>query len=971
MNRCPDIADHPARILIVDDDRHNRDVLEVMLMPEGYLLLTAASGENALALVAQQPPDLILLDVMMPGMDGYQVAATIKGNPATRNIPIIMVAALDDRHARMHGLRAGAEDFLTKPVDRAELAVRVRNLLRLKSYGDYHDQYSQRLEGELGSREADLVESERLYRSTFDAAPVGIVHVSLDGRWLQVNQRLCDLLGYSKEELQRIGHELMRSEEVAGEAEAFRRMAAGTLDRHVVDEKRYRRRDGTCVWARVNMSVHRDAEGRAQHFIKVIEDITERRAYEAVRADGERRTSLALDAGQMGTWELDLATDTSVRSLRHDQIFGYTTLQSTWGSKNLLACVVPEDLAAVHRAFEDALKTAAFSLECRIRWPDTSVHWISAQGRAERNANGESVRILGIVKDITDRKRTEVELRTAKEAAEAANEAKSEFLANMSHEIRTPMNGVIGMTDLVLDTELTAEQRENLGIVKSSADALLTVINDILDFSKIEARKLELDPIDFNPRDAIGDTANAVAWRAHQKGLELIVDVDAGVPYMLRGDAGRLRQILVNLLGNAIKFTHQGEVVLRVIQEAPTPPDVVLQFSVRDTGIGVPLDRQKSVFDAFTQADSSMTRTYGGTGLGLTISSQLVQLMGGRLWVESEVGRGSTFHFTASFALMPVPPAVATGTGAVALRDLSVLVVDDNTTNRRLLEKMLIGWRMVPTLTTSAPEALAALRVAQDSGRPFQVVLSDVQMPDVDGFTMAETIQKDPTIAGATIVMITSVGQPGDAARCRALGVAGYLTKPIRHSELRDTILLARGGQSADRDRPALITRHLLREARHTGRILVVEDNSVNLLVAQRLLEKRGHTVVVATNGREALAMLEQAAWVGFGCVLMDVQMPEMGGLECTAIIRDQERTTGVRLPIIAMTAHAMKTDEARCLAAGMDAFLSKPIQPDELFDIVERHLGVGTTPPFVAQRASPPRQQAADRHNGLKTRTG
>jgi CheY-like chemotaxis protein len=412
----------------------------------------------------------------------------------------------------------------------------------------------------------------------------------------------------------------------------------------------------------------------------------------------------------------------------------------------------------------------------------------------------------------------------------------------------------------------------------------------------------------------------------------------------LNGDPGRLRQILVNLLGNAIKFTDAGEVFLLVTKESATPPDVVLHFAVRDTGIGIPLDRQKSVFEAFTQADGSTTRMYGGTGLGLTISSQLVGLMGGRIWVESEVGKGSVFHFTAQFAVAAASSLVETVPDAVDLGEVPVLVVDDNATNRRVLEAMLIGWRMVPTQAASATEALVVLRSAKECGRPFHLVLTDYQMPDADGFALATAIKEDPTIAGAAIVMLTSAGQRGDAARCREVGVVAYLAKPIRRPELRAAILSALGAGPAEQNRP-LVTRHTLREARDSRRILLVEDNRVNQLLAKRLLEKRGHTVVVANNGREALAILEASAFTGFGCVLMDVQMPEMDGFQCTASIRAREPVKRPHLFIFAMTAHARKEDEARCLAAGMDAYLSKPIEPDDLFDLVERQHGLEYVP--------------------------
>ncbi|VTT97883.1 signal transduction histidine kinase : PAS domain S-box OS=Singulisphaera acidiphila (strain ATCC BAA-1392 / DSM 18658 / VKM B-2454 / MOB10) GN=Sinac_7190 PE=4 SV=1: MASE1: PAS_4: PAS_9: PAS_3: HisKA: HATPase_c: Response_reg: Hpt [Gemmataceae bacterium] len=806
--------------------------------------------------------------------------------------------------------------------------------------------------------------AEERFRTSFNESAIGMALVGVSGRFTQVNRALCDLLGYSAADLlTRHVADVTHPDDRADQVEHVRQLAAGQV-RVSPPELRYVRRDGRVLWAQCHAAPVQEADGTPGHLVFQILDVTKRRQAEAERDRlFTESLSLLVVAGYDGTFKL-------VNPSWHPTL-GYPPGALEGGSFTDL--VHPDDRPAAAAAVGRlAAGGTARALEIRLRHADGSYRWtvwnatpfqegvsfyatgqdVTDQKQAEEDLRRSALRIAEsrdrIEQQAEELTRRTAELTRAREAAEAASRAKGEFLANMSHEIRTPMNGIIGLTDLLLNTPTSHDQRESLALIKSSADALLTVINDVLDFSKIEAGKLVLDPAPFHLRDAVEDALRALAPGAHAKGLELTCAPHPDLPAAVEGDAGRLRQVLTNLVGNAIKFTEHGEVVVLVAPAGP-PRGGRVRFTVTDTGIGIPPDKRASIFDAFSQADSSTTRRFGGTGLGLTISARLVRLMGGDIWVESAPGQGSRFHFEIPFGPAAPPATSATRAGAPGLAGVRALVVGGTATGRAVLCEALAQWGAVPRPAETGAAAWAELRRAAAEGEPYALALIDGSVPAGDGFALAEAAAADRGLVGAVVPVLSSAGREAAVARFRALGLAIHVLKPVRTGDLARAI-----GRALGTDPTMTPAPHRARAAEPPGgrrlRILVAEDNPVNQRVARGMIEPLGHTVVVANHGGEAAAL---AARDRFGLILMDVQMPVADGFEATRLIRAAEGT-GPRTPIVAMTAHAMVGDRDRCLAAGMDDYLSKPVHRDDLLAVLRQVSDADAPGPVAAPPPDP-----------------
>lgn len=708
-----------------------------------------------------------------------------------------------------------------------------------------------------------------------------------------------------------------------------------------ISELRMRHASGEWRWMKGVGTVHLDEHGEPVGVSGALRDIHLQRMTELSLQEAQERFNRAINGTQDGLWEVDLRTNNMWLAPRFAAVLGYRPEEiADWNGRDVDNATHPDDMPKILDMRERAIKLGIpFNIEHRMRVKDGSWKWMRVRATLERDEHGQPLRFSGSMQDVDDAHRAHEELVKATEEAQAANRAKSAFLANVSHEIRTPMNGIIGMTGLLLDTTLDRTQLEFAETIRNSADALLVVINDILDFSKIEAGKLDIENLEMDLRGNVEDVGAMLGFQAASKNLELIINVRPEVPERVVGDPQRIRQCLINLVGNAIKFTRQGEVVVEVSCIANRQGKALLHFEVQDTGIGLAPEAVEKLFKPFSQADSSTTRKYGGTGLGLSIVKRLVEMMGGNVGISSELGKGSTFWFT-----LPLEPVLTVNDNTTSAHanyaGRRLLIVDDNNTNRRVLSIQLEHQGYQVETSSSGEEALQLLRKALANHASYDAVLADFQMPDMDGAMLGEHINADPSFSQTRLVLLTSMDRHGDAQRFASMGFAAYLTKPVRARELRDCLnrVLAREQHEWRSQSQMLLTRNAIKEhaagLRYQGTVLLVDDNSVNQKVATRFLERLGLTVIVANDGAEAVKLFETDQ---FSLVFMDLQMPVMDGFEATRRIRDCEGWRP-RTPIIALTANAMSGQMERCLAAGMDGFLTKPLQVERLRESVAKY---------------------------------
>jgi two-component system, sensor histidine kinase and response regulator len=786
------------------------------------------------------------------------------------------------------------------------------------------------LEHEIEERrraEQQLRDQSSYLHTLIEANPIGIVAENAAHKIELSNRAFRELFGYQHEELlNKSIDEVLASGKLAEEADSLTRQVLSGKPQHAITQRRHKLGHLIDVEA---FGVPFLVDGTLRGQFGLYSDISQRiRAERALKESEELFRTLSA-AAPVGIFMDDGYGNCLYVNEHWMEMTEFSTAEAI--GRGWFAAVHQEDRERVQKEWA-AATTAGKLFECAYRYVSKSgnVVRVDVIARAISASGDRSRGYIGVVQDVTERYQTAERLREAKEAAETANKTKSEFLANMSHEIRTPMNGVIGMTELALDTELTSEQREYLGMVKSSADSLLGIINDILDFSKIEAGRLELECVPFSLLDAIEDALDPLAWRAQQSGIELTWCVEGEIPELVCGDPTRLRQILINLVGNAVKFTKEGHVSVKAARLDSPVGDVAIRFSVQDTGIGIPPEKHKQIFDAFSQADPSTTREFGGTGLGLSISARLVKAMGGEMDLHSAIGKGSEFSFTVGFA-----PASSDASPAEwfhpDLQHKRVLVVDDNDVNRKLLALLLPKWGVEPVLTSDGFEALAAFAEAIKQDRPFSLVLLDQNMPGMHGYEVAEGIRAAAPQDGPAILILSSSPTAADAERAQKIGIFRQLSKPLRRASLLEAICQAIGGAAHFGPRPSIGS---FQPAKQRLSLLLVEDNAVNQKLGMRMLEKMGHEVTLAPNGKQALQAVQSRC---FDLIFMDIQMPVLSGVDATRMIRDWEAGRGRRTPIIAMTAHAMAGDAEKFLAAGMDAYVSKPIRSGILRAEIDR----------------------------------